>query len=144
VGVAGRGRIKQIHSRRTSKFGSAFQQATKIFGFTLLEQLPDLLRKMIAEQSEVKGLDFSFLIVDEYQDLNKCEVELLKLLQEKNIFVLAVGDEDQSIYSFRRAHPAGIRDFEKTFKTDEIYDLSVCHRCPQNLIDWAHMSSKVI
>ncbi len=120
-----------------ARFNSAFQLATKIFGFTLLEQLPDLLRKIIAEQRDVKGLDFSLLIVDEYQDLNKCEVELLRLLQQKNISVLAVGDEDQSIYSFRRAHPAGIRDFEQTFTFAEVYDLSVCHRCPKNLIDWA-------
>ncbi len=120
-----------------ARFGSAFQLATKIFGFTFLEQLPDLLRKMIAEQGDIKGLDFSLLIVDEYQDLNKCEVELLQLLQQKNIAVLAVGDEDQSIYSFRRAHPAGIREFEQTFTSAEVYDLSICHRCSQNLIDWA-------
>jgi superfamily I DNA/RNA helicase len=120
-----------------SRFNSAFQSATRLFGFTLLSQLPDLLRKMLAEQSEIKGIDLNLLIVDEYQDLNKCEVELLSLLNKRGTPVLAVGDEDQSIYSFRRAHPAGIREFEQTFSDSEVYDLSICHRCPQNLIDWA-------
>lgn len=129
--------VKNFTAEEKSRFNSAFQSASKLFGFTLLSQLPDLLRKMLSEQSEIEGVDLNFLIVDEYQDLNKCEVELLSLLQQRGIPVLAVGDEDQSIYSFRRAHPAGIRDFEKTFPESEVYDLSICHRCPQNLIDWA-------
>ncbi|MDR3477638.1 MAG: ATP-dependent helicase [Gammaproteobacteria bacterium] len=120
-----------------SKFNSAFQKAVKLFGFTLLQQLPDLLRKLVIEHDDAKGLDFDFLIVDEYQDLNKCEIELLQHFHKKGKSVLAVGDEDQSIYSFRRAHPIGIREFEKHFLLAKIYDLSICHRCPQNLIDWA-------
>jgi superfamily I DNA/RNA helicase len=51
-----------------SRFNSAFQNATRLFGFTLLSQLPDLLRKMLTEQSEIKGIDLNLLIVDEYQD----------------------------------------------------------------------------
>jgi DNA helicase-2/ATP-dependent DNA helicase PcrA len=124
-------------SEERSKFNSAFQRSVKLFGFTLLQQLPDLLRKLVIEHGDVKGLDFDFLIVDEYQDLNKCEIELLQHFQKKGKSVLAVGDEDQSIYSFRRAHPIGIREFEKHFLPASIYDLSICHRCPQNLIDWA-------
>lgn len=120
-----------------SKFYSAFQGAVRLYGFTLLQQLPDLLRKLIEEHADIKGLDFDFLIVDEFQDLNKCEIELLKHLQKKGKSVLAVGDEDQSIYSFRRAHPIGIREFDRHFPSAVVYDLSVCHRCPQNLIDWA-------
>lgn len=126
-----------ITPEEKAKFISAFQQATRVFGFTLLDQLPDLLRRLLNDHPDTKGLDIDFMIVDEYQDLNKCEIELFKLLSSKNVKVLAVGDEDQSIYSFRDAHPAGIREFENHFTDTVAYDLSICHRCPGNLLNWA-------
>jgi len=129
--------LQDITPEEKSKFLSAFNRATRIFGFTLLNQLPDLLRRLLNDHSDVKGLDFDFMIIDEYQDLNKCEIELLKLLSSKGIKILAVGDEDQSIYSFREAHPAGIREFENYFAEAVPYDLSICHRCPSNLLGWA-------
>ncbi len=127
----------EFNSQERTNFQIAFDSAVKIFGFTLLAQLPELLRMMINENGTIKGLDLKFLIVDEYQDLNKCEEKLLNILQSKGITIFAVGDEDQSIYSFRHAHPAGIRNFESTFTPADRYDLSICHRCPNNLIQWS-------
>lgn len=129
--------IPDITPEEKAKFISAFQQATRMFGFSLLNQLPDLLRRLLNNHPDIKGLDIDFMIVDEYQDLNKCEIELLRLLNSKGIKVLAVGDEDQSIYSFRNAHPIGIREFEKYFADAIPYNLSICHRCPNNLLNWA-------
>ncbi|MDE1925539.1 MAG: ATP-dependent helicase [Patescibacteria group bacterium] len=120
-----------------ARFIAAFQNASRLYGFTLLSQLPDLLRRLLTEHTDVKGLNFQFLIIDEFQDLNKCEIELLKQLNGRGIAVLAVGDEDQSIYSFRKAHPIGIREFENHFSAAVAYDLSICHRCPGNLMLWA-------
>jgi len=105
----------QITPTEKARFTSAYQEAARLYGFTLLAQLPELLRRLLNDHAEVKGLDFDFLIIDEYQDLNKCEIAVLKLLNQRGKTVLAVGDEDQSIYSFRKAHPAGIRDFESHF-----------------------------
>lgn len=129
--------IEGITPEQKARFISAFQHATRLFGFTLLDQLPDLLRRLLLTHADAKGLNFQFLIIDEYQDLNKCEIELLKLLVACGITVLAVGDEDQSIYSFRKAHPAGIREFETHFPDSIGYELTICHRCPGNLLGWA-------
>ena len=57
------------------------------------------------------GVDFDLLIVDEYQDLNACELELLKRLGAQGASILGIGDDDQSIYSFRKAHPHRNRRF---------------------------------
>ncbi len=129
--------VEAIAPEEKARFVSAFQHATRIFGFTLLSQLPDLLRRLLRDHTDVKGLDFDFLIVDEYQDLNKCEIELFKILSDRGIKILAVGDEDQSIYSFRNAAPTEIRSFEQKFPGAISYDLSICHRCPNNLLSWA-------
>lgn len=129
--------MEDITPEQKARFISAFQQATQLFGFTLLDQLPDLLRRLLLSHSDIKGLGFQFLIIDEFQDLNKCEIELLKLLVARNITVLTVGDEDQSIYSFRKAHPAGIREFETHFPNAVSYELTICHRCPANMLEWA-------
>jgi DNA helicase-2/ATP-dependent DNA helicase PcrA len=53
---------------------------------------------------------FEHVVVDEYQDLNRSEQVLLDVLSENGRFTL-VGDEDQSIYSFKHAHPEGIASF---------------------------------
>lgn len=129
--------IDDITPEQKARFIGAFQHATRLFGFTLLDQLPDLLRRLLLSHPYASGLDFQFMIVDEFQDLNKCEIELLKHLTTRGISVLAVGDEDQSIYSFRKAHPIGIREFETHFPNAIGYELSICHRCPNNLLGWA-------
>ena len=117
-----------------SRFQAAYKEAVRLFRFTHLDELPDLLRRLIHQHNDAKGLDIDFMIVDEYQDLNKCEIELLKLLRKRGTRVLAVGDEDQSIYSRRKAHPIGIRDFASDFSGALAYDLTICHRCPAKML----------
>jgi superfamily I DNA/RNA helicase len=53
---------------------------------------------------------FDHILVDEYQDLNKAEQGVIDLLGD-TAEVCIVGDDDQSLYSFKHAHPAGIREF---------------------------------
>jgi superfamily I DNA/RNA helicase len=56
---------------------------------------------------------FDYILVDEYQDLNKAEQAVIDLLTGAG-HVCIVGDDDQSLYSFKHAHPAGIREFHLT------------------------------
>ena len=58
---------------------------------------------------------FQYILVDEYQDTNRAQFELICLLANKNRNVCVVGDEDQSIYSWRGADINNILDFEKHF-----------------------------
>jgi len=76
------------------------------------------------------------LLVDEYQDINKAQSELIQLLsdgQEDGLFV--VGDDEQSIYSFRGGSPEFICNFEKYFpKNPKIGRLLVSWRCPEHIL----------
>ncbi len=79
------------------------------------------------------------LLVDEYQDINAAQFELIKLLSEKQrdgLFV--VGDDDQSIYSWRGGSPEFIRRFKEDFgDTATVEPLQVSFRCHKNVLEGA-------
>lgn len=79
---------------------------------------------------------FDHLLVDEYQDLNRAEQHLVDLLANGNLVV--VGDEDQSIYSFKHAHPEGIVQFPTTHPHTEEAGLDQCRRCPRRVVAMAN------
>ncbi len=118
-------------------FMGAWDQHREVFGYTLLDELPDLLRCALRDHNDLRGLDYDLLIVDEYQDLNACELDILQRLASRGTAILAVGDDDQSIYSFRKAHPEGIRRFLEDFQTGKDYLLTVCHRSPRSIVEWS-------
>jgi len=80
---------------------------------------------------------FQHILVDEFQDTNTAQYELLKLLAnaEKNLFV--VGDDDQSIYSWRGAEPENLFRFEREFKPDVVV-LNRNYRSTQIILDAAN------
>lgn len=77
------------------------------------------------------------VIVDEYQDLNRAEQELLDLLAQDGTLTV-VGDEDQSIYSFKHAHPEGIANFGETHSDTHDEALGACRRCPRLVVQMAN------
>ncbi len=79
------------------------------------------------------------LLIDEYQDINYAQFELIKLLSSKSASGLfAVGDDDQSIYSFWGGSPNFIRSFEKHFgKKAGVLEISRCRRCPPKVLHGA-------
>ncbi len=118
-----------------SRFLGAFDEHRRVFGYTLVQELPDLMRCALRDHNDLDGLDYDALIVDEYQDLNACELEVLDRLRARGVSVVAVGDDDQSIYSFRKADPEGIRRFPDDFKPASEYELTLCHRSGQRIVD---------
>lgn len=76
---------------------------------------------------------FDHVIVDEYQDLNRAEQVLLDLLS-RNGNSAVVGDEDQSIYSFRYAHPQGIVDYGARHAGTHDETLVECRRCGTEIV----------
>jgi len=73
--------------------------------------------------------EYEYILVDEFQDLNKSEQEFVKLIRVNSNLVI-VGDDDQSIYGFKFAHPQGIQEIEKLFGDYEDIPFDVCRRCP--------------
>lgn len=76
---------------------------------------------------------FKYIMVDEFQDSNKIQYEIFKLLagNEKNVFV--VGDDDQSVYGFRGARPEIMRQFERDFPNTRTVILGKNFRCDINI-----------
>lgn len=101
------------------------------------ELVPEALRYLRNNPASPERTTFSHILVDEYQDLNAAEQEFIQFIAE-NARLTIIGDEDQSIYSFKYAHPEGIADFHDRHPntTDETLDL--CRRCPTNIVEMAN------
>ncbi len=95
------------------------------------------LLKVSAETRERYQRKYRYLLVDEYQDTNRPQYELMKLLAGEAKNVCAVGDEDQSIYSWRGADINNILDFEKEFPNAKIVRLEQNYRSTQNILEAA-------
>jgi len=81
---------------------------------------------------------FKFISVDEYQDTNKAQYTLIKLLASRYKNICVIGDEDQSIYSWRGATIQNILDFEKDYPNTRVVVLEQNYRSTQNILDAAH------
>ncbi len=129
----------EITSEQRARFNGAWQQHRKVYGYTLLAEPPyRLLHALQDHPTGLQGVEWDMLIVDEYQDLNACDLRVLLKLAERGASIIGVGDDDQSIYSFRKATPDGIRDFLTDYPTAQNYPLTINHRCGRNIIDWAN------
>jgi DNA helicase-2/ATP-dependent DNA helicase PcrA len=78
--------------------------------------------------------DFSHVLVDEYQDLNKCDQSIIRVLAGKGAEVYVAGDDDQSIYGFRQANPNGIRVFTEEYPKTRSLTLMFCKRCDKSIL----------
>lgn len=101
------------------------------------ELVPETLRYLRENPASPHRGVFEHVLVDEYQDLNRAEQDLLDLLAESGN-ILVIGDEDQSIYSFKFAHPDGIATFDDTHPDTHDEGLDDCHRCPRSVIEMAN------
>lgn len=96
----------------------------------LFQKFPDILDKFQEK--------FRFISVDEYQDTNKAQYVLIKLLAEKYQNICVIGDEDQSIYSWRGATLRNILDFEKDYSGAKVVMLEQNYRSTQVILDASH------
>jgi len=92
------------------------------------------LLKSVAAVRESYNRRFQYLLVDEYQDTNRPQYELMRLLAGDRHNVCAVGDEDQSIYSWRGADIRNILEFERDFPEAKIVRLEQNYRSTENIL----------
>jgi DNA helicase II / ATP-dependent DNA helicase PcrA len=95
------------------------------------------LLKNSAETRERYNRRYKYILIDEYQDTNRPQYELMKLLAGPNGNVCVVGDEDQSIYSWRGADIKNILEFEKDFPGTKTVRLEQNYRSTQMILEGA-------
>jgi ATP-dependent DNA helicase UvrD/PcrA len=95
------------------------------------------LLKSSAPVREYYNRRFQYLLIDEYQDTNRPQYELMRMLAGERHNVCAVGDEDQSIYSWRGADIRNILEFEQDFPEAKIIRLEENYRSTQNILQAA-------
>lgn len=93
----------------------------------LLLENNDGLRKRLSNE-------YKYIMVDEYQDTNTLQADVIRLLASEHNNIMAVGDDAQSIYSFRGANFRNILDFPKLFENTKIIKLEQNYRSTQNIL----------
>jgi ATP-dependent DNA helicase UvrD/PcrA len=126
-----------VDEAERNRFVGAWDQHRRIYGYTLPSELPYAVRQALRDHPDLAGIDYDALIVDEYKDLNACDLSVIRLTSERGCSVIAAGDDDQSIYKFRKAAPEGIRRFIDDYPGAADYPLSVSRRCARSIIAWA-------
>lgn len=96
-----------------------------------------ILRRDVGIRSRWRGR-YAHLLVDEFQDTNKSQLELVRLLTNETRNVCVVGDDDQSIYSWRGAEVSNILDFERYFPGAKIVKLEENYRSCRQILDVAN------
>ncbi len=86
---------------------------------------------------EIYSKNFKYILVDEYQDTNFIQSKWLNLLSEKNKNICCVGDDDQSIYSWRGAEIKNFLEFDKVYENTKVIRLEQNYRSSQNILSVA-------
>ena len=106
-------------------------------GMLIGEIIPELYRYLRNNPAAPERSMYDHVLVDEYQDLNKAEQAVIDLLCG-TASLCVVGDDDQSLYSFKHAHPEGIRTFPQTHSGTADHRLEECYRCPTVVVSIAN------
>ena len=129
--------IKEVYEKYQIKL-----QRNNSVDFDDLLLLPiELFKKHRDILEEYQNL-YKYILIDEYQDTNEAQYILTKLLSEKNRKITCVGDDSQSIYSFRGANYKNILNFEKDYKDAKTILLEENYRSTSNILDAANQVIK--
>jgi DNA helicase-2/ATP-dependent DNA helicase PcrA len=125
---------------RVSEIYRLYQKRLREFDAMDFDDLIGQYVQLLEQHEEVRNElheRFQHLLIDEYQDTNRAQYVLVKLLAGKQGNIMAVGDEDQSIYRFRGADINNILNFERDFPGARIIKLEQNYRSTGNILDAA-------
>jgi DNA helicase II / ATP-dependent DNA helicase PcrA len=114
----------ELHRSNAVDFGGLITGVLNLFC-----SFPDVLQKYQQK--------YKYLLVDEYQDTNRAQFEMIQYLSSSHRNICVVGDEDQSIYSWRGADIRNILDFEKVFPEAQLIKLEQNYRSSKRIIEAA-------
>ena len=125
--------IEEVLTRYTAR-----KQAQGLMDF---DDLLVLWLKLLKEHEDVRELyqkRFQFVLVDEYQDTNHLQAELIDLLAERYKNVMVVGDDSQSIYSWRGANYENIIEFPQRYPKAQVYKIETNYRSTPEILQLAN------
>ncbi len=128
-------------TRRTTELYAAYDEQCQREGVV---DFPELLLRSFELLSRNEILRehyrsrFHHILVDEFQDTNRLQYRWLKLIGGNTSFLFAVGDDDQSIYTFRGANVGNMADFEREFRVKHVVRLEQNYRSHGNILDAAN------
>jgi DNA helicase II / ATP-dependent DNA helicase PcrA len=124
-----------------AKLGAAYREEKRRLHLMDYDDLLMEGRRLLTEHEDVRrrlSERFHYLMVDEYQDTNRLQAELVQLTAYTHQNVMAVGDDSQSIYSFRGANFRNIMDFPTLFPGARVVKLEENYRSTQPVLDLAN------
>lgn len=125
---------KEVFHKIYEEYDKALRKSRKIdfddmilYCYELLDKRKDIL---IAWQNK-----YQYILIDEFQDINRMQYQVIKMLAapQNNLFI--VGDDDQSIYGFRGARPDIMLNFTKDYQEAKVITLNVNYRCQKNIVE---------
>ncbi|HYY31137.1 MAG TPA: ATP-dependent helicase, partial [Chthoniobacterales bacterium] len=122
-----------------TKYGERKVAANVVDFDDLLVKTVQLL-KQNEQIAEFYQHHFQFILVDEYQDTNKLQADLIDLLAKRHRSVMVVGDDAQSIYSWRGANYQNILDFPKRYPEANVYRIEINYRSVPEIVAVANAS----
>lgn len=129
------------NTMKTAEIYREYQEQLKKNNAVDFDDIIGLTVKLFNEDKEVLRYyqeRFRYIMVDEYQDTNRAQFNLIRLLAGGYGNLCVVGDDDQSIYKFRGAYINNILDFEKYFNDAKIIKLEQNYRSTQKILDVAN------
>ena len=96
--------------------------------------------ELLREREDIRTLwqnKFQHILIDEFQDINKVQYEIIRMLAGKGDHLFIVGDDDQSIYRFRGARPEIMLGFEKDYPEAKKVILNTNYRCSEEIVESA-------
>ena len=129
------------NTRRFTELYSAYDEQCQREGVV---DFPELLMRsyeLLARNELLRehyARRFRHILVDEFQDTNRLQYRWLKLFRSQDAQYFCVGDDDQSIYTFRGAHVGNMADYEREFKVRRVIRLEQNYRSHGNILDAAN------
>jgi DNA helicase-2/ATP-dependent DNA helicase PcrA len=124
------GKIYDMYAKRTFKNGAMDFDDLLFKMYVLLKSFPEVLHKYQHK--------FKYIMIDEYQDTNPAQYEIIKLLGAVHENICVVGDDAQSIYSFRGATIQNILQFEKDYDDVRVVKLEQNYRSTKSILNVAN------
>ena len=126
------------HVPRVRKLKESYRDYKRVNQLMDYDDLIVLFRQILAEHKDVRSLlseQFRYVMVDEYQDTNAIQADIVKWLAVDHRNVMVVGDDAQSIYSFRGANYKNMFEFPKLFSETKLIRLEQNYRSTQPILN---------